>query len=733
MKALKEKRINLRSLWRRSLVILSLLALVFAACGDSGSGDDGGVVVPTNITVSGAVENISYQGYPPDLTGFTFRVTYSDGKVQEFTDTRQFVIEPPIVTGWWRLNTAGTAVTWVPHQDYRVRYGARSVDVEIPAAQIRGLGRLGWNINEVITGVPIEPSVITNEYYLSSQGLHVHGSNRMKDTYYVDDLPDFSRLTAEAFYPHPTIAGQITIKEFDVPAAARWGGAQGVIQPLYNGAPSRADDTGTGLFYVTFGRNPWFQPRYALSGQASVTDGTHPSIPWGSVDYSIPGVARGRYNGLFPDSGLTSVMPLREVYHVTGLEFNSAPNFEPVFYWEPHYWYIDMVTGASAIGGGNIGNVASLGEAQLTPRDRRSGATNRETLEWLRRSQGVSFDVTYSNGQTYNRSLDFMRNAPDVWFNPHFAGVQVNHPNRAPTEEFEARPFWVRGLIRGNVGVSYNANGVRTWRRPSGYGVNGEGAQEVTFYYRGWQVSQPVTVWNRLDSLTVVSNSGQQINMDMALGQDNDNISGLPGTAREFALMVTVTANYSQRGFPERVNPVELTYNHGLSVRNRFANAQLLLPGDAAASASNYVGRPPLASFSDIGVATGVGSIANLGRVYSMDFGAATSSDLAITGTGTAANAWGQAFNFQNNGTSNRVNIWYAAPRIPSFPADNVANRPVAPTIDGFEVEDEEVVVPGATGTEGNETGPWWFAALGRPMATEISVGWRNVTGFSEP
>ena len=62
MKALKEKRISLRSLWRRSLVILSLLALVFVACGDGdGDGGSNAVWATSVVSITGTPTNNSYQ------------------------------------------------------------------------------------------------------------------------------------------------------------------------------------------------------------------------------------------------------------------------------------------------------------------------------------------------------------------------------------------------------------------------------------------------------------------------------------------------------------------------------------------------------------------------------------------------------------------------------------------------------------------------------------------------
>ena len=99
MKALKEKRVSLRSLFRRSLVILSLLALAFAmgSCADT-SGDSGGGDTPpppppppvapvaplvtlktvTGMTVLSHPYLPSFEGAAVDLTGLKVLVFFED-------------------------------------------------------------------------------------------------------------------------------------------------------------------------------------------------------------------------------------------------------------------------------------------------------------------------------------------------------------------------------------------------------------------------------------------------------------------------------------------------------------------------------------------------------------------------------------------------------------------------------------------------------------------------------
>jgi hypothetical protein len=102
MKVLKEKRISLRSLLRRSVVILSLFALAFAGCGSSSddNGEPGGPVTPpagptvVAINILQQPTSYSFQGCPPNLTGLIAEVTWSNGDVKIEYDTTKFTVTP---------------------------------------------------------------------------------------------------------------------------------------------------------------------------------------------------------------------------------------------------------------------------------------------------------------------------------------------------------------------------------------------------------------------------------------------------------------------------------------------------------------------------------------------------------------------------------------------------------------------------------------------------------------
>jgi len=135
MKALKEKRVSLRSLFRRSLVILSLFALAFAVAScssDSGSGNTDPTEVPTGpvepteppVKAAVAVQSItvlahpkvpSFEGAYPDLTGLKVMVKWTDGTEDVKTDLDLFTVHPPVAY----VKEAGKVAYW---SEYTLQY-----------------------------------------------------------------------------------------------------------------------------------------------------------------------------------------------------------------------------------------------------------------------------------------------------------------------------------------------------------------------------------------------------------------------------------------------------------------------------------------------------------------------------------------------------------------------------------------------------------------------------------
>jgi len=154
MKALKEKRVSLRSLFRRSLVILSLLALAFASCSDSGGDTNGGnngngngngqppqVILNTvaGMTVLEHPYLPSYEGAYPDLTGLKVLVFWSNGKESSIVDDpSKFVVYPSVA---YVTNSGTSETSFSTFNQYGIQFkddallnpSALKVNVYIPA------------------------------------------------------------------------------------------------------------------------------------------------------------------------------------------------------------------------------------------------------------------------------------------------------------------------------------------------------------------------------------------------------------------------------------------------------------------------------------------------------------------------------------------------------------------------------------------------------------------------
>ena len=191
MKALQEKRISLRSLWRRSLVILSLVALVFAACGDSSDNDDPlapppaarqivsmTMLTPPDNIVSSATNVIVYEGMPLDLTGFSVLARYGDGSYETLTDLSLF-------QAYIQITVSGEDYLFESYIANDSVAGSSTRTAITKVIQYIGGGYL-WG-----TTVDYAPASIR-----SLERLH-YTYNLSTRTYYSDEIPNWSGITLE--------------------------------------------------------------------------------------------------------------------------------------------------------------------------------------------------------------------------------------------------------------------------------------------------------------------------------------------------------------------------------------------------------------------------------------------------------------------------------------------------------------------------------------------------------
>jgi hypothetical protein len=195
MKALKEKRNSLRSLWRRSLVILSLFALVFAACGSSDSADPvdpngpgGGPPPPPAaryveaIRIINAPTAVSYVGFPANLDGIIAEVRWSDGRFEVVRDASQFMTWPYILTNNEASVTGAANLLLTPNQISVLTDYSKSDKISV------------FHVSNRTVEAKVDlPAVIP------VNRLHLTGA-ATKRAYFEDEWPDYAGVTVEAEY-----------------------------------------------------------------------------------------------------------------------------------------------------------------------------------------------------------------------------------------------------------------------------------------------------------------------------------------------------------------------------------------------------------------------------------------------------------------------------------------------------------------------------------------------------
>jgi len=194
MKALKEKRVSLRSLIRRGLVILSLFALVFASCSDSSGGGDntGGTngtdtPVPQKKAVSISIlaqpVNASFQGMPPDLTGLIAQVFYNDDTTEIIaTDLESRFATSP---GYCNVAWPGVSISGASPSDAEI---AKFGDMSDPytGLSLVLIGHAGALVDQLKIPMVVGASKID-----------ITGK---PETWYSDDRPNFKGLSYEITY-----------------------------------------------------------------------------------------------------------------------------------------------------------------------------------------------------------------------------------------------------------------------------------------------------------------------------------------------------------------------------------------------------------------------------------------------------------------------------------------------------------------------------------------------------
>jgi hypothetical protein len=321
MKALKEKRIGLRSLLRRGLVILSLFALVFASCADSG-GDDtptgtnpppAAKYLPARIEIVSQPTVNSYEGKPVDLTGLEVRVYYDGGPENNQTLTTKnatFSTYPHTAVGV--IATDGTDTLWVPQLQYTLLWYSKDADkVFTEIIKLDTKGKTVVPIARAETWTQLDPPDTYPVYgdddpsLAWSRGLRLVGDLDAK--IYVDDYPDFSKYRMQAEYI------DAYVREIDLTPETEW-----AILPFYDPTSTPVNPkSAVGDLYITIGTNP--------------LTATHPYVVDAFSKSSTSALSTGKI-----DPGLTIRQPYAEIYVVKEITTNvTAAEIEDFFYWMP--------------------------------------------------------------------------------------------------------------------------------------------------------------------------------------------------------------------------------------------------------------------------------------------------------------------------------------------------------------------------------------------------------------
>ena len=357
MKALKEKRISLRSLWRRGLVILSLFALLFAACSDSttedstsNNGDGGG----GNVSKGKEINRIEitklprpqYLGQPVDLEGIEALVYYTgDPKPVQVTDKSKFSASPRIVWGYYVLLNETTGkdafvgmdkvlITYYDGQGNSAANIWQFADNRPTATGENKSERTDW-----VVGIVREDTRLAHKDWVTGDGnsgldglydngLNITGvPNMTKKAYFVDDEwkdLNFSGLKLEALYQDGATKG---ISTDDI----NWR-----IVPDYN-RDKNAEGAHPGWLYITVGALDLENINYDIFSGAFGTPANGSGTGPGSVTSGykpIPG-----FDG-FPDwvntGGITKRVALDAVYTVAGFDVVLEKDIEDYFFFQPN-------------------------------------------------------------------------------------------------------------------------------------------------------------------------------------------------------------------------------------------------------------------------------------------------------------------------------------------------------------------------------------------------------------
>ena len=481
MKALKEKRISLRSLLRRSLVILSLLALVFASCGDSSSSSSGGEGGGSNydgppivkVTLPDEITETQYLATPVNMNGLSATVYFADGTSVVDNNLTRFRCDPAIVFGQY-VPGLDDPTAFKGMDNCRVTYFAvngERYDKYLTLKDVVGIYRSPTQDDSVPD--PLDPWAsptladawkLDPNYGSKAQGVQLTGitsSTRQRKVFVDTETFDFSGLALEANYYN----GATKVINFN---NVDW-----KILPDYD-RRDPVTNVSPGYLYITVGKNNDSQ-----NHANPLKNGFQGWTPEGSPISTLA--------SMYAD-GITVIMPLDVVYTVDGIDFVEPPELPDYFFW-----------------------MENSKEA------------------WLDRLLLSILEIKYKGTSEVKRySIAELVEKRPVWFNEN-----INQTEAALGVLPLAYPF-IKAKLKENYPKVTENNGAKI--------ITPGAIPGITVYYRGFKTFVNVDVYSQFVRLDVVSADGGDLAFDKS-SQDNDNY-GTMGTEKGLMSRILVTATY---------------------------------------------------------------------------------------------------------------------------------------------------------------------------------------------
>jgi len=511
MKALKEKRIRLRSLWRRGLVILSLFALVFASCNSSG-GDEKETDPETTLEDRNAINVIvkgnlakQYEGVEIDLSGITVEVTYlNNGATDTVTlDTPDkikayFKVTPKYAQGIIMEDYTDQKVIWMPVTEYVLSWKpSTGADVKVwegvAVVPIQRQYSVGTG-NSTFAMAPISGLFSTGSNSLSNgftnqNWVTVYELPKLSDRYVTNGTINFTSdltfLNEGVYVDDPALETIQKSTNFKLQATyvdlvdkdIELDNTFARFVTFYN--PKDHNATAPGELLVTINTNATDSKSIANAkkalGTASFAFGQH-------FDSDTIGVAsiNSKTEGM-----LTAMRYIPKVYHVqevkvvgTTVEDLALDNDLWMGYWESE------------------GDYAS---------DRGSVSTALWTEKLI--AAGAKLQITYSNEVEKEPVLlsELLKRNTVVWYNPLLFNSGSNKTNETEYAPWEV--FGVQGVTEVAAQAKRDTKIKNTnWDKLYGqYAADPERYPAIRLEYRGVQSNElPVDIVNSLTEFTVV-------------------------------------------------------------------------------------------------------------------------------------------------------------------------------------------------------------------------------------